>query len=113
MQQLDANSIYLEIIAFKALTIGYRRHKRSRNAWYDERMEIGQALLRLLQARNCPISHFAREVGMTRAQLYRILHDRHSPTLFTLERIGRALDLSVSEFLGMVEMVNQESDQRR
>ena len=102
----------MEIIALFVSTFRYTHTKISLIVCYDEFMEIGQALLRLLQTRNCPVSHFAREVGMPRSQLYRIIQDRHSPTLFTLERIGRALDLSVSEFLGLVEMENQESDHR-
>jgi transcriptional regulator with XRE-family HTH domain len=69
---------------------------------------IGQSLHRVLQANNYTVSHFAEVLGMTRSQLYKILQDEHSPTLTTLERIGSALDLSVGEFMSLIEELNRE-----
>lgn len=71
-------------------------------------MYIGQALHQVLQAKNYTITKFAQTTGMTRSQLYKILHDEHSPTLVTLERLGKALDLSVAEFITIVEDLNRE-----
>lgn len=71
-------------------------------------MYIGKALYQLIQAKDYTISNFARIIGMTRGQLYKILHDEHSPTLATVERLGDALDLSISEFIALIEELNQE-----
>ena len=71
-------------------------------------MDIGQTLLQILTVRNCSVYRFAHDAGMSRSQLYKILQDNHSPTLLTLERIGRALDMSVSEFISLVEMADEE-----
>jgi len=72
-------------------------------------MEIGQTLLQILAMRNCPVCRFARDAGMSRSQLYKILQDSHSPNLLTLERIGRALDMSVSDFISLVELADEGS----
>lgn len=71
-------------------------------------MYIGKALYQMIQAKDCTISNFARIIGMTRGQLYKILHDEHSPTLATVERLCDALDLSISEFIALIEELNQE-----
>jgi DNA-binding phage protein len=73
-------------------------------------MLIGQVLLTILQSRHYPISQFAHDVGMARSQLYKIIKDEHSPTLFTLERLVTALDMSMSEFFGIAEMGTYDLD---
>lgn len=69
-------------------------------------MDIGEALHRILQIYDYPIAHFAEEVGMPRSQIYKILKDEHSPTLSTIERLSKAFDMSVCEFLFMIETTN-------
>ena len=71
-------------------------------------MYIGQALQQILRAKNYTISTFARITGMSRSQLYKILNDEHSPTLASVERLCKALDLTVSELITMVEDFNRE-----
>ena len=75
-------------------------------------MDIGEALHRILQFYNYPISHFAQEVGMPRSQIYKILKDEHSPTLSTIERLSQAFGMSVCEFLLMIETTNNTGTQR-
>jgi DNA-binding phage protein len=66
-------------------------------------MRIEHALHQVLKRRNYPIARFARDIGITRSHVYRILRGHHSPTLQTVKRMCDALDMSLSEFIGMVE----------
>lgn len=66
-------------------------------------MHIEHALQQVLKARNYPIARFARDIGIARSHLYRILRGSHSPTLHTVKRMSSALDMSVSEFLSLLE----------
>ncbi|WP_422477822.1 helix-turn-helix domain-containing protein [Pleomorphochaeta sp. DL1XJH-081] len=71
-------------------------------------MYIGQVLHKVLRAKNYTISTFARIAGMSRSQLYKILKDEHSPTLVTVERLCKALDLPMADLITMVEDINHE-----
>ncbi len=52
---------------------------------------------------------FACATGMSRAQIYKLLQDKHSPNLNTIERMGRALDLSVAEFMTVLETIERSA----
>jgi len=69
-------------------------------------MRIDQALLNVLHSRNCSIAQYARQTGMSRSQIYKILKGEHSPTLVTLKRLSDGLGMSVSEFIAMIESEN-------
>ncbi|HCG63918.1 MAG: helix-turn-helix domain-containing protein [Sphaerochaetaceae bacterium] len=66
-------------------------------------MQIEQALHQYLKANNYPIAQFARDIGIARSHLYKILHGTHSPTLHTVERMSTALDMTLAEFIAMIE----------
>jgi len=91
--------VYLSITAFILFFI-------TLFLWYTIGMHIEQALLNVLRSRNCPIAQYARDTGMTRSQLYKILKGEHSPTLTTLKRLSDALGMSVSEFIALIELEN-------
>jgi DNA-binding phage protein len=71
-------------------------------------MDIGEALYRILQLYDCPVTQFAQQVGMPRSQIYKILRDDHSPTLSTVERLGKAFNMSAPEFLYMIETITDK-----
>ncbi len=60
---------------------------------------------RLRTSRGMSIQALADEIGMERAQLSRTLSGYNSPTLETMERIAKALQCDVSEFLERLELV--------
>lgn len=66
-------------------------------------MQIEQALHQYLKANNYPIAQFARDIGIARSHLYKILRGTHSPTLYTVERMSMALDMTLTEFIAMIE----------
>ena len=73
-------------------------------------MHIEQALHQFLKTKNYPIAQFARDIGIARSHLYKILHGTHSPTLHTVERMSTALDMTLSEFITMIETASVDSD---
>ncbi|MGI6432552.1 MAG: helix-turn-helix domain-containing protein [Sphaerochaetaceae bacterium] len=66
-------------------------------------MQFNYALHHLLKNRNYPIAQFARDTGITRTHLYRILHGDNSPTLDTLNRMSKALQMPLSHFIQLCE----------
>ncbi|MDD3823090.1 MAG: helix-turn-helix transcriptional regulator [Sphaerochaetaceae bacterium] len=66
-------------------------------------MHIEHALLQVLKERRYPVARFARDIGIARSHVYRILRGNHSPTLDTVRRMSEALQMSVSEFIGLLE----------
>jgi transcriptional regulator with XRE-family HTH domain len=66
-------------------------------------MEIHLAIQELISAKQCTISKIARETGMTRGYIYKILNGQHSPTLYTLNRLAAVLDLPLSEIILFAE----------
>lgn len=59
---------------------------------------------RIRTERGMSIQSLADAIGMERAQLSRTLGGYASPTLKTMERIAKALDCDVSEFLEELEV---------
>jgi len=64
-------------------------------------------LHQLLQKKNYPIARFARDVGITRSHLYRLLNGVNSPTLETVKLIVDTLDISLTEFISLIEKCEQ------
>lgn len=75
---------------------------------YSLLMSIHLALQEILKARNYPMAQFARDLGMQRGYLYKIVRGIHSPTLFTLERIAGGLDMRVSELIAFAELLESK-----
>ena len=76
--------------------------------WYDIHMRIEHALHQVLKRKNYPIAKFARDIGITRSHVYRILGGHHSPTLQTVERMCLALDMTFAEFISLIEEDDSE-----
>jgi len=76
---------------------------------YHVCMMVGEAIQHLLRSRNLTVAMFACATGMSRAQIYKLLQDKHSPNLNTIERMGRALDLSVAEFMTVLETIERSA----
>ncbi|MFA5570086.1 MAG: helix-turn-helix domain-containing protein [Sphaerochaetaceae bacterium] len=66
-------------------------------------MQFDKALHHLLKQKQYPVAQFARDVGISRTHLYRILHGSHSPTLQTMKQMSDALKMNLSDFIRLIE----------
>jgi len=66
-------------------------------------MEIHLAIQEFIIAKNLTISDLAKESGITRGYIYKVLSGEHSPTLYTLDRLARVLEIPLSELILFAE----------
>ncbi|MDC7246152.1 MAG: helix-turn-helix transcriptional regulator [Sphaerochaetaceae bacterium] len=66
-------------------------------------MEIHQAIQEFIIAKNLTVAKLAQESGITRGYLYKILNGEHSPTLYTLDRLAKVLEIPLSEIILFAE----------
>ncbi len=66
-------------------------------------MSIEIALYKILKQRRYPLAKFARDSGITRSHLYRLLDGSCSPTLVTLKQISETLELPLVELVDLIE----------
>jgi len=72
---------------------------RGRTARAKTTNEVGARIRKLRTARGVTQTELARAVGMMRSNISRIEAAKHRPTLETMERIAKALRVSVVELL--------------
>jgi DNA-binding XRE family transcriptional regulator len=75
----------------------YRHFRRLRRESGTTR--IGMTIRKLREARNLTQDQLAAAVGMMRSNISRIEAAKHRPTLETLEKIAKALKVSVGELI--------------
>jgi len=61
--------------------------------------EIGATIRKLREAKGVTQAELARAVGMMRANISRVEAAKHRPTLETMERIAKALKVSVADLI--------------
>lgn len=66
-------------------------------------MNLDSSLLNLLKQRGYPLAQFARDAGIARSHLYRLLNGDSSPTLYTMTKISEALQLSLEHITQIFE----------
>jgi DNA-binding XRE family transcriptional regulator len=75
------------------------RYFRGRKSRTKRTQEVGATIRKLREAKGITQSQLASAVGMMRNNISRIESAKHRPTLETLERIAKALKVSVAELI--------------
>ena len=66
-------------------------------------MEIGRAIKEIRNEKGISQNKLSKLTGFNRGYLYKLESDLISPSLETLEKIAKALDIQVSEIVKWVE----------
>ena len=72
---------------------------RGRTARAKTTREVGASIRQLREAKGVTQAELASAVGMMRANISRIESAKHRPTLETMERIAKALKISVADLI--------------
>ena len=75
------------------------RYFRARKSRTKRTQEVGATIRQLREAKGITQGQLASAVGMMRNNISRIESAKHRPTLETLERIAKALKVSVAELI--------------
>ena len=76
------------------------RYFRGRTGRAKTTHDVGAKIRRLREAKGVTQEELAGAVGMMRSNISRIEAAKHRPTLETMERIAKALKVSVAELIG-------------
>ena len=76
-------------------------------------MDIGRALEVIRTKRKMSRANLAESSGLTRMSVFRVEVGRQDPTLGTLERLAKALDVSLTHIVRQALMDGSQGRQRR
>lgn len=79
----------------------YYKGRQSENLPIDSARRIGERVQQIRQSEGFSVEDLAQRAGLKRPNLSRLEHGKHTPSLETLERVARALNVTVSDIVAI------------